>query len=95
MEDITVEEFIRRRDAGEKLNILDVREEWEHEERNLNGLLIPLGTLPDSLEKIENWKNEEIIVHCRSGARSANAKNFLTANGFNKVRNLIGGITAV
>jgi rhodanese-related sulfurtransferase len=95
MEDITVEEFIRRRDAGEKLNILDVREEWEHEERNLNGLLIPLGTLPDSLEKIDNWKNEEIIVHCRSGARSANAKNFLTANGFNKVRNLIGGITAV
>jgi rhodanese-related sulfurtransferase len=95
MEDITPEEFIRRRDAGEKLNVLDVREEWEHEERNLNGLLIPLGTLPNSLEKIENWKDEEIIVHCRSGARSANAKNFLTTNGFNKVRNLIGGITAV
>jgi rhodanese-related sulfurtransferase len=94
MEDITAEEFKKRVAAGEKLNLIDVREEWEYEERNLNGMLIPLGILPDSLDKIEQWKNEEVIVHCRSGARSANAKRFLESKGFTKVRNLLGGILA-
>jgi rhodanese-related sulfurtransferase len=93
MEDISTQEFRQRLQAGEKLHILDVREPWEFEEDNLNGLLIPLAELPTRLAEIEQWKDEEIIVHCRTGGRSGKAKEFLKTKGFTKVRNLLGGIT--
>ena len=92
MKDITCTELKERIARGEKLNILDVREVSEYQQANLNGLLIPLGTLPHRLDEIENWREEEIIVHCRSGRRSDNAKQFLEMQGFEKVRNLLGGI---
>jgi rhodanese-related sulfurtransferase len=95
MTDITAEEFKTRVANGEQLNLVDVREEWEYEERNLNGLLIPLGQLANSLDEIKQWKDEELIVHCRSGKRSDNAKKFLETQGFTKVRNLLGGIIAI
>ncbi len=94
MNDITPTELKERLATGEKPFILDVREDWEYQEQNLNGLNIPLGSLPDKLEELEDYKNEEVIVHCRSGARSASAKAFLTQQGFTKVRNLTGGILA-
>lgn len=94
MEDITVEELKERLDNQEKFAFVDVREEWEFEEDNLGALNIPLGQLPHSLEEIDQYKNEELVVHCRSGARSANAKKFLETKGFKKVRNLLGGILA-
>lgn len=90
--DITAEELKSRLAKGEKLHILDVREEWEYEEKNIGALLIPLGTLPGRLQELEAWKQEEVIVHCRSGARSANAKAFLSQKGFGNMRNLVGGI---
>lgn len=93
MEDITTQELRQRIEAGEKLNILDVRESWEFEEDNLNGLLIPLGELPARFGEIEAWKEQEVIVHCRTGGRSGKAKDFLKTKGFTKVRNLLGGIT--
>lgn len=93
MEDITVQEFRQRREAGEKINLLDVRELWEFEEDNLDALLIPLGELPTRFTEIEHWKDEEIVVHCRTGGRSGKAKEFLKTKGFTKVRNLLGGIT--
>lgn len=92
--DITVEELKQRLDAGEEFNFLDVREEYEYEEDNLGALLIPLGELPDRLEEIEGWKEQEVVVHCRSGARSGRAKAFLEAQGFANVRNVLGGIMA-
>lgn len=92
MNDIQVTELKSRLDAGEKLNVIDVREVYEFEEYNLNGKLIPLGELPGRLEELEDLKEEEIIVHCRSGARSASAQAFMKAQGFTKVRNLQGGI---
>jgi rhodanese-related sulfurtransferase len=92
MEDITPEEFQERMGKNEKLNIVDVREEWEYAERNIGALNIPLGGLPDRLEELEPLKDLELIVHCRSGARSANAKKYLESQGFNKVRNLLKGI---
>ncbi|MDI9872268.1 rhodanese-like domain-containing protein [Flectobacillus roseus] len=92
--DITVEELKQRLDAGEEFNFLDVREEYEYEEDNLGALLIPLGELPDRLEEIEGWKEQEVVVHCRSGARSGRAKAFLEAQGFTNVRNVLGGILA-
>ncbi|MEY4383858.1 MAG: hypothetical protein RI995_1400 [Bacteroidota bacterium] len=94
MEDITVEELKRRIDAKEKLNIIDVREEHEFDEFNIGATLIPLGELPDRLEEIDQFKDEELIIHCRSGARSGRAKDFLEMQGFSKVRNLLGGMLA-
>ncbi|MDR6564211.1 MULTISPECIES: rhodanese-like domain-containing protein [unclassified Arcicella] len=92
--DITVEELKEKMDKGDTFNFLDVRNEYEYEEQNLGAKLIPLNELPDRLDEIEAWKNEEIIVHCRSGARSGQAKAFLTANGYTNVRNVLGGILA-
>ncbi len=92
MEDITVKELKERMDAQEKLNIIDVREEHEFDEFNIGATLIPLGELPDRLDEIEQFKDEEIIIHCRSGARSGRAKDFLEMQGFTKVRNLLGGM---
>lgn len=92
MKDITAQELKERLDKGEKPYLIDVREEWEFEEKNLNGQLIPLGTLPHRLEEIKAGKDEEIIIHCRSGKRSANAQKFLQQQGYTNVRNLEGGI---
>lgn len=94
MTDINPEELKDRLDKGEEVRILDVREEWEYEEYNINGKLIPLGRLPFELEKINEWKNEEVIVHCKSGVRSHQAKKFLETRGFENIKNLIGGIDA-
>lgn len=94
MEDITVKELHQRMQNGEKLNIIDVREVHEYEEFNIGAKLIPLGTLPDNLAALGTLKDEEIIVHCRSGARSGNAKMYLMGEGFTKVRNLLGGMLA-
>ncbi|MFZ9969791.1 MAG: rhodanese-like domain-containing protein [Bacteroidia bacterium] len=90
--DISVIEFKKRIDAGETLRLLDVREPYEFEESNLNGLLIPLGDLPSRWEEIQDWKDHEVVVHCKSGARSGTAKLFLQQLGFTQVRNLLGGI---
>ncbi|MCF2486845.1 rhodanese-like domain-containing protein [Dyadobacter sp. CY347] len=92
--DITVEELKERLDKGEDLNFYDVREEHEFEEDNLGAKLIPLAELPDHLDELESLKDEEIIIHCRSGARSGKAARFLESQGFSNVRNVLGGILA-
>jgi rhodanese-related sulfurtransferase len=94
MEDITVSELKERLDKGEKFHFLDVREEWEFEEDNLGANNIPLGELPHRIGELADYKDEEIVVHCRSGARSGNAKKFLESKGFTQVRNVLGGILA-
>lgn len=92
MEDITTTELKARLDNGEKPLIIDVREPYEYEEFNIGARLIPLAELPGQVHDLEDHKDDEIIVHCRSGARSATAKAFLTSQGFTKVRNLLGGM---
>lgn len=92
MNDITCQELKERMDKGEKLNIIDVREPYEYEEFNIGAQLIPLGEIPFKLDELATLKNEEVIVHCRSGARSGNAKLFMVESGFTNVRNLIGGM---
>ncbi len=92
MEDITVNELRQRKEATEKLNVIDVREVWEHQENNIGGLNIPLGTVPTRLSELESLKELEVIVYCRTGNRSGKAQQFLQQQGFNKVRNLLGGI---
>ena len=92
--DITAQELKERLDKGEKIIIIDVREPYEYEEYNIGAQLIPLGDLQGHIDDFEEVKNEEIVVHCRSGARSAAAKGFMFQNGYTNVRNLIGGIMA-
>jgi rhodanese-related sulfurtransferase len=94
MEDITVEELKQKLDNKEEFGFIDVREEWEYEEDNIGALNIPLGQLPHQLDEINQFKHKELVVHCRSGARSANAKKFLETKGYTKVRNVLGGILA-
>lgn len=91
-EDITCSEVKSRLTNGENFHFIDVREEWEHEERNIGARLIPLGELPTRLSEIEELKDQEIIVHCKSGGRSGQAKKFLMAQGFSNVRSMLGGI---
>lgn len=93
--DITVKDLKTRMDAGDKDFILvDVREPHEHAEFNIGGLLIPMGTIADSLSHLGHDKNAEIVVYCRSGNRSGMIKGFLEAQNFTNVRNLIGGMLA-
>ena len=94
MEDIYNEELKNRLAGSEDINIIDVREPWEHEEQNIGGNNIPLGTLPHRLSEIESLKDQEVIVYCRTGNRSGQAQRYLQQQGFNNVRNLIGGIEA-
>ncbi len=94
MADITIEELKERKEKNENLIVLDVREEWEFDEFNIGGKLIPLATLPGALEELSSHKNDEIIVHCKSGKRSANAQAYMKQQGFTNVRNLIGGADA-
>ena len=90
--EIQVEELKRRQDAGEDVFVLDVREPHEYQICNIGGHLIPLGDLPKRIHELDS--SREIVAHCRSGARSAKAVNFLRQAGFRKVHNLAGGILA-
>lgn len=92
--DITVEELKEKLDGGQEFIFIDVREQYEYDEFNLNADLIPLGTIPAAVEKYADKKDQEIVIHCRSGARSGRAQQFLQQNGFSNVRNLTGGVLA-
>ncbi|MBK6329302.1 MAG: rhodanese-like domain-containing protein [Bacteroidetes bacterium] len=95
MHNITVQELKQRKDANETLYILDVREPSEYAEVNMGAKLIPLGqVLSGQIDDIEDWKDKEVIVHCRSGVRSLNACMMLEQLGFINTKNLEGGIIA-
>lgn len=91
---ISVEELKNKFDQNEEFLLIDVRETYEYEEDNLGGELIPLGTLMMKLPELEAYKKNEIVIHCRSGARSAVAQQLLLRQGFENVHNLDGGIIA-
>jgi rhodanese-related sulfurtransferase len=92
MADITCAELKERQNNNEILNIVDVRETYEYDAINMGALNIPLGLLPHKLSELAQFKNQELIIHCKSGRRSDNAKKFLEQQGFSNVRNLLGGI---
>lgn len=92
--DITVEELKQKRDNKEDFVFIDVREEYEYEDFNLGAKLIPLGNIMAEADSLSEFKESEIVIHCRSGARSAAAQQMLQGMGFSNVRNLIGGVLA-
>ena len=95
MKEITVEELKGRLDNGEKLNIIDVREPDEYNEYNIGAQLIPLGNIMGMMhEDIEQYKEEELIIHCRSGKRSMQACMVLEQAGFANTVNVTGGVLA-
>lgn len=93
MTNITPEEVKQRLDAGETLNLLDVRQPEENAEFNIGGILLPLGKIQNmETADIENLKEKEVICYCRSGIRSGMAAMILEQRGFVNVKNLTGGM---
>ena len=87
---MTVQELKRRRDAGEDIFLLDVREPFEQQIAEIGGKLIPQNDVPQRLGEIP--REREIIVHCKSGGRSQRIAEYLKQSGYPKVVNLAGGI---
>jgi rhodanese-related sulfurtransferase len=93
MKNISVEELKLKMESGEKINLIDCREPHEYEEANLGGKLIPLGKIQTmQVDEIEDLKEEEVIVYCRSGKRSMMACLMLDQMGFQDTYNVVGGI---
>lgn len=91
--EITVHELKRWTDSGADYQLIDVREPYEYEIVNLGGELIPLKTIEESIDKIRS--NKKVVIHCRSGARSAKAIETLERKyGFSNLYNLKGGVLA-
>ncbi len=93
MQTITVNELKSRMDAGEKLNLIDVREDNERAEFNIGGTHFRLRRIQDmAIEELEPLKNEEVICYCRSGNRSQMACLMLEHQGFTNTVNVVGGL---
>ena len=95
MRTITVEKLKEKMDAGEPIHLLDVREPNEYAEFNIGAQLFPLGRIQSmDIADLEGWENDEVIIHCRSGKRSATACLFLESLGFKNTVNVEGGMLA-
>ena len=93
--DISVKDLKARMDSGDAdFVLIDVREPGEHEAFNIGGQLVPVGGIANAVGNLEEHKEKEVIVYCRSGARSGMAQGFLQQAGFKNVRNLTGGMMA-
>jgi adenylyltransferase/sulfurtransferase len=89
---ISVKDLKARRDAGEDIFLLDVREPYEVQIAQIGGTVIPQNDVPNRLAEIP--RDREIVVHCRSGARSQRIAELLKQSGYTQVVNLAGGILA-
>jgi rhodanese-related sulfurtransferase len=95
MQNITPEEVKERLDKGEQLHLVDVREPHERADFNIGGAHVPLGQVQMmQVDELNNLKNEEVIVYCRSGNRSGQAALILETLGFTNTKNLSGGMLA-
>ena len=95
MKTITCIEIKKRREEGESLNLIDVREPFEVAEFNIGGICLPLNKIQGmETEEIDDLKDKEVICYCRSGQRSMMASLVLEQMGFSNVKNLEGGVMA-
>lgn len=92
MKETTVEELKAKIDNQEDFQLIDVREDFEYETSNIDGINIPLATVLEASDQIS--KDKLVVVHCRSGKRSAQAIQLLERNGYSNLSNLKGGILA-
>ena len=93
MRELTVQQLQQMREAEEPLQVIDVREPWEVEICSIGAHHIPMGEILTRVEEIK--KDVPVVIHCRSGARSANVVNALEMQlGLTNLYNLRGGILA-
>ena len=92
MKEVTVSELKDMMDRNEEFQLIDVREPFEYEVSNLNGLNIPLAGILIEADKVS--KDIPVVVQCRSGKRSAQAIMLLEQQGYTNLANLQGGIMA-
>lgn len=93
MTNISPQEVKERLEKGEKLHLVDVRQPEETAEYNIGGIALPLGNIQNmQIDDIEDLKNEEVILYCRSGNRSGIAAQILDKLGFSNTKNLTGGM---
>ena len=93
MKTITVEALKAKIDAGEKINLVDVREPHEHNAFNIGGILLHLGQVQNlQIDEIEDLKEEVVYFYCRSGNRSGQACLMLESYGFKNAVNVVGGM---
>jgi adenylyltransferase/sulfurtransferase len=92
MKSVNVAELKAMQERNEDFQLIDVREQYEYDEANMGALLIPMGEIMERQGEIS--KDKKVVVHCRSGARSANVIGFLESQGFDNLYNLEGGIMA-
>jgi rhodanese-related sulfurtransferase len=92
MKEISVKELKARIDAGDHLQIIDVREVNEYEYCNMGAELIPMGEIMFNLDRVA--RDKDVVIHCKSGGRSGAIVNALMSRGFHNVINLKGGIMA-
>ena len=95
MTDINAIEMLSLLGNHEPINLLDVREPIEFHTWNIGGINIPVSALENKLNELKWNKDDEIIVVCRAGIRSATAKSILMLNGYKNIRNLSGGLMAL
>ena len=90
--DITPADVKARLDRGEDFVLVDVREQHEWDICNIPGAkLIPLSEFEDRMDELDT--DADIVLHCKMGGRSAKAQDILFANGYSKVKNMVGGVT--
>ena len=95
MQNITIDEVRNRLTAGEKINLVDVREPAENADFNIGGVLVPLGKIQSmQVDDLEDMKDQEVVCYCRSGNRSGQACLILEMLGFKNTKNLAGGMLA-
>lgn len=93
MKEVTVQELKALMDSKADFQLIDVREPHEYDICNLGGELIPQAEIPHNVDKIS--KTKQVVIHCRSGARSGNMVKWLETNaGMTNLYNLKGGILA-
>jgi rhodanese-related sulfurtransferase len=95
MQTISVEALNEKLVAGESINLVDVREPHEHADFNIGGILLPLGHVQTmQIDEIEDLRDKEVYVYCRSGNRSGQACMILEQMGFTNLVNVSGGMLA-
>lgn len=93
MPSITPTDLAERLKGKGAPRLLDVRQPEEHDIAALpDSRLIPLNDIPGRMGELEDWKDDEIVVYCHHGMRSAHAISWLRQQGFDKLVNLSGGI---
>ena len=90
---VSVETLKQRRDEGKAI-LLDVREPHEAQISTIGATLIPVGELESRIGELKGHENDEVLIHCKSGARSQRAALILKQHGFTDVKNVSGGILA-